>query len=222
MPEYSMILATVGLANLEGEALALATVLEADGARAQASQVRSAYISLLAELNAIGIATAKFARQAIRDAEATSRVRPDTGGGGGPRLGDYVGVSDPLPAVEGSVGINNEDILYDNVSWWWTNEEGYGGHIGREIKGFFQPGNSPPGQGSAGQHPLFTPTRAGKKGVIRQPIPARSFVRDGAYKTEAQWHQQVQAAKRRFLTRVQQATAATSTPSRRPGGRRRP
>ncbi len=221
MPEYSMILATIGLSNVEGEALALASVLEADGAHAQASQVRAAYIELLSSLSAIAVTTAAFAEEAIKDAEATSRVRPDTGGGGGPRLGDYVGISDPLTAVEGSVGINNEDILYDNVDWWWTNEEGYDGHIGREIVGLFDPGHVGPDPSQFRVHPLFTPMKGGK-GTIQNPIPARHFVLEGGREAEARWHAQVQAAKRRFLVACDRALVAAPQAKSRTGGRLRP
>ncbi len=221
MPNYSMILATVGLSKLESEALALASVLEADGAHAQASQVRSAYIRLLGELNAIAVATAQFAESAIKDAEATSRVRPDTGGGGGPRLGDYVGSSNALTAVEGSVGINDEDTLYDNVSWWWTNEEGYGGHIGREITGLFDPGHDAPSPAQFRVHPLFTPMKGGK-GTIQNPIPARRFVRDGGQQAATRWHAQVQAAKRQFLMACDRALVAAPRPKSSAARRRRP
>lgn len=221
-----MILATVGLAALEDEALALAGVLEADGARAQASQVRQAYIQLLASLNAIAGATAQFAEEAIKQAEASSRVRPDTGGAGGPRLGDYIGKSDPLTAVEGSVGINDEDYLDSTVPWWWTNEgprEGgdFSGHIGREIRGLFQPGSSRPSPAEFRTHPLFSPGRGGK-GVIESPIPARHFVRDGGQQAATRWHAQVQAAKRRFLATCDRALASAPRPKPPTGRRRKP
>ncbi len=221
MPDYSIILATVGLSKLEVEAISLASVLEADGAHAQASQVRAAYIQLLSTLNAIAVETANYASRAIKEAEATSRVRPDTGGGGGPRLGDYVGASAPLPAVEGSVGINDEDVLYSNVSWWWTNEEGYGGHIGREIRGLFDPGHDAPSPAQFRVHPLFTPMHGGK-GTIQNPIPARHFVRDGGQQAATRWHSQVQAAKRKFLASCDRALVAAPRPKPRAGGRRRP
>ncbi len=221
-----MILATVGLAALEDEALALTAVLDADGARAQASQVRQAYIQLLGSLNSIAASTALYAEEAIRQAEASSRVRPDTGGAGGPRLGDYIGKSDPLTAVEGSVGINDEDHLERTVPWWFTNEgprEGgdYSGHVGREIRGLFQPGSSRPNPGEFRTHPLFSPGRGGK-GIIQNPIPARHFVRDGGQQAATRWHAQVQAAKRKFLATCDRALASAPRPKRVPGGGRRP
>lgn len=218
---YSQVLATVGLARVETEALALAGVLAADGAEAQASQVRRAYLDLLEELKLIAVRIAALATDEIKHAEASSRVRPDTGGAGGARLGDWVGQSDPLIEVEGSVGINDEDPLYHNVSWWWTNEEGYSGHIGRTIQGLFEPGGSAPSGALFRVHPLFAPAGRGPKGVIKNPIPARHFVRDGARAAEAKWHGEVRAAKRKFLARCDKAVVAAARPTPRPAKRRR-
>lgn len=215
---YSQVLATVGLAKIEAEAVALAGVLEADGAHAQASQVRRAYLELLEDLRAVSVRVASLATDEIKNHEASSRVRPDTGGAGGPRLGDYVGKSDPLTEVEGSVGINDEEPLYDNVSWWWTNEEGFSGHVGRTIVGLFDPGHAGPNPAEFRVHPLFTPM-AGGRGVIHNPIPPRWFVRDGARLAEARWHAEIRAAKNKFLARCDRALIAAPSPT--PGTRRR-
>lgn len=223
--DYSMVLATVGLADLESEAIHLSQTLDADGAVAQASLVRQAFLKLVRELQDIAVRIARQAQQDIRDAEVNSRVRGDTGGGGGARLGDYIGESDPLPGVEGSVGINNEQALSQSpVYWWWTNEEGYSGFIGRTIRGTFQPGSASPSPGQFRQHPLFQPGGGGK-GVIRNPIPARGFVGTGAHKAEAEWHGLIRGAKGRFVAEVTRAVASAPPPVR-PGAprarRRRP
>lgn len=227
--DYSVILTTVGLADLERSAIALSRSLEADGARAQASLIRQAYIALLRDLEAIGRDTAAKATTYIRDAERDSRVRPDTGGDGGPRLGDYVGESHALTAVEGSVGINFEPALYANVPWWWTNEEGYSGHIGREINGYFYDigftGATRPDPDMSGQHPLFAPGKSGDgprggkggRGTIKEPIPDRRFVREGAEQAKAEWHARVQRARRNFIDARRRATLAAPPPRRRRG-----
>lgn len=206
---YSQYFVTLNLSRLETEAVELALVLEADGAIAQASQVRRAFIRLLEELKAIAVKIARVAEQRILHAEATSRVRPDTGGAGGIRLSTNLGISHPLPEVEGSVGINYEPDLVD---WWWTNEEGYDGHIGREIQGLFYPGAVGPHATEFRVHPLFTPSKGGPKGVIRNPIPARHFVEHGAAEAEAQWHLEVRAAKARFLGECDRALTAKVRP----------
>jgi hypothetical protein len=192
---------------------------------------------------------AALAEVNIKEAEIDTRVRPETNGDGGPRLNDYVGESHPLPGVPGSVGMNFEPTLDANVSWWWTNEFGYSGHIGRVVHGFFYDsgftGRSRPDPGRFREHPLFRAegpqsgaildqkesprkmakgTRPGM--LIRNPIPNREFVRKGGAKTEAVWHTKVKAAESRFVASIEaisrsaQAAIASRTPK---GGRgRRP
>jgi len=218
---YSQYFVTVGLAKLEEQVIALAITLEADAAPAQASQVRRSYIKLLAELNAIAAKIAQLAEKEILHAEATSRVRDDTAGGGGPRLSANLGKSHPLPAVEGSVGVNYEPDL---VSWWWTNEEGYRGLIGRELVGVFNPGGVAPNIGQFRVHPLFGgrsyasgEAPKGRGAIIQNPIPERRFVERGAAAAEVQWHTEIKAAKARFLAEVDRALTAKPRPK--PGRR---
>lgn len=224
--EYSVLLTTVDFAGLQESFIRLHDIFEADGDTALASLLRQAFLRLRGDLLAIAKEVAVKAQAYIKEEEATSRVRPDTGGDmNGVRLEDFVGRSAPLDAVPGSVGINFEPELYDNVSWWWTNEEGYSGHVGRVVHGFFYDAGyvsaSRPDPGSFREHPLFraegpqrdtnafgpghdrdSPTSGGK-GVrpgmrIENPIPARRFVRRGAARAEADWHAGVKAAKLRF------------------------
>jgi hypothetical protein len=84
--DFSIVLATRGLAKLIGESLALEQLLLADGTPNQAAVIRKATAELERELEAIGVKIAKAARTEIRSLEISTRVRPDTGGGGGPRL----------------------------------------------------------------------------------------------------------------------------------------
>lgn len=229
---YSVVLPTIGLAALEREALALAATLDADGTPAQASIVRQAFIRLLDELNTIARATAASAEKSIKEHEINSRVRPDSGQT--PSLNDFVGVSHPLPGVEGSVGINYEPLLYANVPWWWTNEEGYSGNVGRKFIGaYYESGFTSPSKPSPSedrQHPLL---RIGKgpgtgKGTIRNPIPARRFVEDGAAEAEVGWHSAIRAAKSRFIRECERAylqstqIKARRGPTTAPRRRRRP
>ena len=226
--EYSIVLATVGLASLEQEAIRLSRTLQADGTTAQASLVRQAYIKLLSDLDKIAVVISQVAEKEIKKEEVVTRVRPDTGGQGGPRLGDFIGESHPLKGVEGSVGINHEPTLDANgVDWWFTNEEGYSGHVGREVHGFFQPGRSRPGAAPPRTHPLFQPTGPkGPKMEITEPIPERKFVRSGAAVAERDWHGQVRRAKRDFIRSCEIAVAQSNAIKRSragvdPAGRRR-
>lgn len=209
--DYSWVLATVGLAALEREAVELADVLMADGARAQASRVRQAYLRLLEELEAIAVRIAAQAQDDIIEARRQGQVRPDTGGAGGPQLDDYIGHSTPLAAVEGSVAINNEAFLDSSPAYWWRAiDQGYdwSGHQDVTIRGFFEPGHARPSLAEAGVHPLF---QAAGRGPIMTPandILPQEFVNRGYRKTEADWHTLVQAAKRRFMREAMAAMGA--------------
>lgn len=215
--DYSWPLTTVGLHVLEREAIELSKVLDADGAHAQASTVRTAFFDLLHELKGIAVTIAAKAEVEIVAQEQATRVRGS--GGQGRPLDDKLGVSEPLTAVEGSVGVNYEPDLVD---WWWTNEEGFAGHVGRKIFGVFEPSHTRPGFSSGDTS--FTPTKSGGKGEIHRAIDPRWFVRDGGARAENEWHALVQAAKARFVQACAAAVAA-APPPRGPGpgrGRRRP
>lgn len=224
--EYSALLVTEGFADLSERFLILHDKLEASGYVALAQLLRRAYLRLRADVERIAKEIAVKATQYIKEEEATSRVRPDTGGdASGKRLEDYVGESVPLTAVPGTVGVNFEPLLYDNVPWWWTNEEGYSGHVGRVVHGFFYDsgytGASRPDPGQFREHPLFRaegPQRednsfgpdhdrqAPRKGLkgerpgmkIENPILPREFVLRGYQRAEVEWHAAMRVAKANF------------------------
>lgn len=218
--DYSMVLATRGFAGLVRQAIQLDEILVADGTPAQAQLIRKALSTLERELNEIAARVSTLAHEEIVGHEVSSRVRPQATG----ELEDRIGQSHPLPAVPGAVGINDETEL-QTVSWWWTNEEGYSGHLGRTFIGAFE--GTRPDPARFREHALL---RVGKgpgtgKGTIKNPIPERRFVRDGARVAEVEWHREVQAAKRRFMQQVQFAVAESSRISRArtaSGRRRRP
>lgn len=209
MPPYTYPLINDGADAVILRVARIERKLVADKQPEHASQVRQAIIDHRNELNAIAREIAQLARQEIQDAEASSRVRPDTGGGGGPRLGDFIGASTPIPRSLGSVGINDEDELSRNgVEWWKTNEYGYGGHIGRQFIGAFD--GTRPDPSRSREHALLS---VGKgpgtgKGTIRQPIPERRFVLKGGQAAEAQWHARVRASRLRMVQRVERAVIA--------------
>lgn len=220
--DYSVLLTTRGLAGLEAEVYKTALLMEADGTPGQATILKHAYERLLRDLDDIALEISAKAKQYIVEAERRSRFRPSPTGGGQPLLEDYLGESAPLPTVNGSVGINDEKLLYDNVSWWWTQEVGYAGHVGRQVTGFFFDAGysnaSSPDPSQSRQHPLFMAGSdqrsayasagftggAGKRGgsgrrmTIRNPILARHFVLDGSARAEAEWHGRVRRARVRF------------------------
>jgi hypothetical protein len=207
--DYSGLLFFEGHAKFYAEVHETIDVLRADGAGAQATLLQRAYDEYIATLEKISVAIAAKAEAYIVEEERSSRVRPDTEGGGGPRLEEFIGKSDPLPSVPGSVGVNNEEALrHSPVYWWWTNEEGYAGFVGEERQGFFfGPGGG--GQGfipsshMAGQHPIFKPY-GGKAPtmIIEQEIPERRFVEHGYEKAEAEWHADVSKARATFMAEL--------------------
>lgn len=232
---YSALLVTEDFAGLQARFIQNYDLLEAGGYPNLAQLLRSAFFRFRTDLEEVARETAKKAALYIREEEVRSRVRPDSGGGlDGIRMEDYLGESAPLSAVPGSVGINFEPSLYDNVPWWWTNEEGYSGHIGRVVHGFFYESGftnaSAPDPGSSREHPLFRAEgpqrdsnsfgpdhgrqspRLGGRGErpgmrIENPIPAREFVRLGLARAEGEWHAGFARAKARFDKELARITA---------------
>lgn len=223
--DYSDVFPTLSLPILEREAIALSLALDADGAKFQASAVRQAYFQLLRELKVIAQDIANAAKRYIVEEQIAGQVRPDTGGRGGPRLQDFIGESSPLHAVEGSVGVNDKDLLANSpVSWWWTVDEGYDWrfHEDADIRGYFMgPPTSAPGDAPSGTHPLFQAT--GPKGPPMEPmepIKPQHFVRRGTARAERDWHSAVDAARARFMSECRQAVASAPAAGV-PTGRRR-
>lgn len=236
--DYSVIFPTVGLTELKADAIALSARLDADGEKAMAFAVRRNLLELLEKLKSIAARTAVDAQSEIKDAELSSRVRP-VPTGDDVSLQDFLGRSNPLPEVEGSVGVNDEALLDANVSWWWTQEEGYAGHVGREVKGYFYAQGytaaSAPNPSEFRQHPLFAAGSSrgggprggkGRRMTIQRPIDERRFVRDGAKAAEAHWHAAIAQARTEYSARLdtimRQAFAQIASKNRtRPRDRRR-
>lgn len=201
--DYSGILVTEDLNELRDLVFQAAILFEADLKPQLASRARQAFIALVNDLEAIAVDIAKYAQEEILNAEAHSRVRPDTeGADGSPRLEDYLGESEPLGTLPGSVGINDEQILDDNVPWWWEHEEGYSGLVGHEVVGFFFDSGftsaSRPSQDQFREHPIFRPAGRGPVMTVDRPIPERRFVQHGYQAAEVAWHTRVAAARARF------------------------
>jgi hypothetical protein len=168
MPPFTYNLLNSGSDVVIAQVIRIAEKLDADGRPAQASEARRAIIEHRDELQTIAQQIAVMGEREIREAEESSRVRPDTGGGGGPRLGDFIGKSHAIPRSLGSVGMNDESVLEQGgVGWWWTNEEGYSGHIGRTFIGAFD-GTRPERGGQVAEAEWHRLVRASREHMIRR------------------------------------------------------
>jgi len=147
----------------------------------------------------------------LRDMEKKTRVRGDTQGDGGERLENhlYVEPTEQQNLLPGSIGIANEDTLDAKVEWWWTNEEGYSGHVGRVLFGFFEGDGdyAPPSRDEFRVHPLFVPgsSPVSGSGVIKEPIPARRFIEKSIPLIDRLWRTQFDAIKARFDLALERA-----------------
>jgi hypothetical protein len=219
--DYSGLFFKRGHAAFYVKVMAAVDFLRADGAPAQAKLLETAFEGYWAELRSIATQIAGKVEETIVRVEHDSRVRPDTEGGGGPRLEDFIGKSDPLPGIPGSVGVNDEEFLrHSPVSWWWTNEEGYAGFVGEFLQGYFfdAPGGGTgyiPSSHMVGQHPvvrgrmLNDPAEAtgNNVGEITNPIPARHFVEKAYAEVYRVWHDAMEAAKADFIAEMERILA---------------
>lgn len=180
-------------------------LLRAQGRPVAADMLLKAFGHLDADLVKLGVEMSAIATEELRKQEHDTRVRPDTLGGGGPRLGDYL-VAEPVGGgrMPGSVGVNNMDLLNAHVPWWITNEKGSSANVGRKLFGTFygQDDGAPPDPDLFRAHPLFQPgpneSLAGP-GVIENPIPARRFVTKAVALIDREWKIASEAIKARFL-----------------------
>lgn len=228
-----MVFTTVRFGAVAEDFVRTYEMLEAGGYVDIASLLYVEFNRFRDELKAVAKRVAVLATEEIKAAELDSRVRPNPTGDH-EQLQDYLGESAPLDAVPGSVGVNFEPVLEKNVSWWWTQEEGYSGHVGRTVHGFFfdagYVGASRPDVASFREHPLFraegpqrdtnpfgsghekqSPSKSAK-GVrpgmhIQNPIQPRRFVLKGGQAAEAKWHGEVKAAEAKFVAATERLIA---------------
>jgi hypothetical protein len=196
--------------------------LRSTGHPTLADRLLKAYGVLIRDLEYLAASVAGSGTVALIEHERSSRVRPNSLGGGGPRLEDFL-QCDPIPEIPGAVGIANEDLLDTSVPWWPTNEEGSSARVGGHIFGLFYDSgfsrSSAPDPGQFRQHALFEPTAVAGSGpgVIEAPIPARHFVRDSIPAIEARWQRGFREAKAKFddeLTGIFASAALEKTASR--------
>lgn len=167
-----------------------------------------AYGQLRDELEALGPEMAIAGTATLREMEKSTRVRPDTGGGGGPRLGDSLLVSQIGGALmPGSIGVANLDVLEANVPWWITNEVGSSARVGGRLYGTFMGGGSgdaPPDRGMFREHALFESGKGPDAGlgIIQHPIPARHFIERSVPLIDQKWRTKFEAIRGRFEAKL--------------------
>lgn len=178
--------------------------LRAAGRPVAADMLLRAYGQMRDELLVLARDMSVLGTKILRESEKKTRVRGDTGGQGGEPLEKHLFVEpvEQQNLLPGSIGVANEATLDANVEWWWTNEEGYTGHVGRVLYGFFSGGgdDAPPSGEEFRQHPLFTPgySPVSGGGVITEPIPARRFIEKAIPLIDREWRAQFTAIKSRF------------------------
>lgn len=202
MSRYAFYLYVKDLPELIAATNALEVKLRREGRPVAADRLLKAFGVLDVELEELSIKAAAKATELLRDSERHTRVRPDTQGGGGPRLEDSLD-ADPLLVLPGSVGVANEDTLDGAVPWWITNEVGSSARLGGRLFGsFFGGGDSqPPDSSQFRVHPLFepgAPESGAGVGIITNPIPARRFILGALPGIEAEWKSSFEAIKRKF------------------------
>lgn len=111
-----------------------------------------------------------------------------------------IGIAD-IPALDAVV--NPRSPRYG--PYWRTQEYGYAGHVGREVKGgFYSAGGGGPYKPTAAdfrQHPIFIPGKGGKM-VIGRPIRARHFIRDTIDAERALWLAEMEGVQAKVLGRL--------------------
>lgn len=192
MPEYASYAVVGKLPELQAAANETEIRLRAEGDDIGADKILRAYAKLRDGLLLLSEEVSIKGTEILRRTERDSRVRPDTLGGGGPRLEDFLEV-EPITIIPGSIGIADETLLDANVPWWVTNEIGNSANVGRILFGAFfgnSGGDARPSGSESRVHPLFEPRGAGEfggSGMIEKPIPARYFIRDSVAEIQALW-----------------------------------
>ena len=185
-------------------------------ARRERLRVLRVYSDFNAEMELLAVRTSAEATLKIQQQLKRTAKRPDNRLK--PHIRDHI-VCRPanrtgLRIPTGEVGIADIEELNKVVNpltpqfgpYWETQEEGYSGHVGRNIHGlFFGPGLSDGGdrpraafKGGSGPHPIFV-AGPGGAGTIDEPIQARHFIENGTRATEKDWLAQLRAIERRTV-----------------------
>lgn len=224
--------------RLFGDLLEARARFLAAGARVQAAETAQVFAATQAEFTRIERDIAAMATQSIRNKIRQSAKRPSGGESG--EMASHV-LSAPIPSYPSIAGVGVasfaelDKTVNPNRSsqepYWRTQEYGYAGAVGRELHGLyynagFAGRGVPANPAEFRVHPLFRAEGPKlPKMVIRRPIQARYFLRDGAAEAEAAWRLRIRLADQRVarslaplirgapaaLTAAQRRRAARST-----------
>lgn len=185
------------------------------------------------ELRSVSTATASRAQAQIITNIRKTQQRPDTLQR--PNLRDLI-FCRPLGAIGrfemGAVGVADVGILnsgavsYKGYPYWEVQEKGSLHLAGKVLRGYFYAGGysgppSPPSMARRRQHPVFSPGPplggevpglAFGLGVIRDNLPARNFIRDGAASSGAQYRADMAAVQMATLTQIASLGAPAVVP----------
>jgi hypothetical protein len=190
----------------------LETRIRREGAAAAADRLLKAVVVFNRELGELADRAAIKATEMLRESERRTRVRPDTQGGGGPRLETSLVATPVAPDIlPGSIGVSDEDLLDADVPWWITNEEGSTTLVDekRVLYGTFEPGGAAPDITQSRAHPLFQPGYGPGtgSGLIKNPIPARRFILKAIPEINAMWQSDFRQIKTRMDNELTQVLA---------------
>lgn len=185
--------------------------------------------------SAIRVATESDARKAdtlMAELLESRLVRPATRG---PHLAERIH-SLPLDAAlsEGALGYAATEELDRAVdpdypesgTYWRAIEEGSEAQVGRVLVGYFQPGFAAPAASEFRQHPYFTPGGplaaargrlsgegdSSPAGLVKNPIEAKHFLRDGSAMAAADHDTNMRRIQSGAIDAMLGATAVARTP----------
>lgn len=176
---------------LEARQVALRNFPGAEG-RARALAIDVVLKEVQGKVDAAATATASESEKLIVQRIKSTQVRPDPPG----HSGRHVRLQDAIRSraikgtlAGGGVGIGEISELdkvvgRDGIPYWKAQEFGSSHLVGRKIRGFFQPGNSPAGAAPPRTHPIFEVQTGAPQMFIQNPIPERAFLREGAADAE--------------------------------------
>lgn len=190
-----------GLVRVWADGTALVSQLRGmphPAAKPKAALLAHALTQLESEVLAGEITVAEATDISVRAKIEATRKRPPNPSG--PQMENSIvsrpvrPLGSPLPLF--AVGLVDIDILDRGTTsrsggtYWRTQEFGYGGFVGHQVYGFFEPGRARPDPAQFRTHPIFA-AGPGARMTIGRPIEARAFLRggvaDGALMRERLW-----------------------------------